>query len=571
MTEINFKGKEFVYNHHLAVPFRPLVPDESKGIGPVALDGNLIVHGDNLHALKALLPLYAGKVDCIFIDPPYNTGNENWCYNDNVNAPMIRDWLAANPIGIEDGLRHDKWCAMMWPRLRLLFELLADDGVMFICIDDNELYNLRLMLDELSGNPSNWIGTIVWKNVTDNNPTRIAVEHEYIVCFSKDKEAIARVWKSQFSDVKDLLIRVGEDFATRFPDAEEMQAEYTRWFRAHKSELWPLDRYKYIDGDGIYTGSQSVHNPGREGYRYDVLHPKTGQPCKQPLMGYRFPEETMQELLAQDKVLFGDDHNKIIELKVYAKDFLDKLPSVIELDGRTAAYELRQLFPEKKKAFDNPKPTQLVDKILSYATNKASIVLDSFAGSGTTAHSVMNLNAKDDGQRKFILVEGEDYAEELTRERVARVQSGVPDAKVEPIQSGLGGSFTYCALGDPVELDKVLSGETLPTFEGIGSVLFHMATARAFDPADFRPDDFYLGKTEGQHVWLIYRPDLDWLKSPDAALTLKGAKEIAATDPDARHLVFAPARYVSQKMLAEQNLPVEFVPLPFALYRIDRS
>ena len=117
----------------------------------------------------------------------------------------------------------------------------------------------------------------------------------------------------------------------------------------------------------------------------------------------------------------------------------------------------------------------------------------------------------------------------------------------------------------------MLSGETLPTFEGIGSVLFHMATARAFDPADVRPNDFYLGKTEGQHVWLIYKPDLDWLKSPDAALTLKGAKEIAATDPDTRHLVFAPARYVSQKMLAEQNLPVEFVPLPFALYRIDRS
>lgn len=128
MTELSFKGKEFVYNHHLAVPFRPLVPHADKGIGPVALDGNLIVHGDNLDALKSLLPLYAGNVDCIFIDPPYNTGNEGWAYNDNVNSPMIKEWLAANPIGIEDGLRHDKWCAMMWPRLRLLHELLADDG-----------------------------------------------------------------------------------------------------------------------------------------------------------------------------------------------------------------------------------------------------------------------------------------------------------------------------------------------------------------------------------------------------------------------------------------------------------
>ena len=351
MTELSFKGKEFVYNHHLAVPFRPLELHSDKSIGDPILDGNLIIHGDNLNALKALLPLYAGKVDCIFIDPPYNTGNEGWCYNDNVNAPMVREWLESNPVGIEDGLRHDKWCAMMWPRLRLLFELLSDNGVIFLCIDDNELYNLRLMLDELSGNSSNWIGTIVWKNVTDNNPSRIAVEHEYIVCFSSNKEAVEKVWKSQFSDVKDLLIRVGAEFAAEHPDPEEMQVAYTNWFREHKKELWPLDRYKYIDGDGIYTGSQSVHNPGREGYRYDVLHPKTGKACKQPLMGYRFPEDTMEQLLEQDKVLFGKDHNKIIELKVYAKDFLDKLPSVIELDGRTAAYELRQIFPDRKKAF----------------------------------------------------------------------------------------------------------------------------------------------------------------------------------------------------------------------------
>lgn len=350
-----------------------------------------------------------------------------------------------------------------------------------------------------------------------------------------------------------------------------MQLAYTAWFREHRGELWPLDRYKYIDADGIYTGSQSVHNPGREGYRYDVIHPKTGKPCKQPLMGYRFPEETMRDLLAQDRILFGEDHDKIIELKVYAKDFLDKLPSVIELDGRTAAYELRQLFPDREKAFDNPKPTQLVDKILSYAAKKDSLVLDSFGGSGTTAHSVMNLNAKDGGQRRFILVEGEDYADELTRERVMRVQRGVPGAQLEPFRSGLGGTFTYCTLGDPIDLDRVLNGEILPSYAGLGAALFHMATNQALDPATVREDEFYLGATESQHVWLIYKPDLDWLKSPEAALTLARAKEFAATDPDKKHLVFAPARFVSQKMLAEQNILVEFVPLPFALYRIDRS
>ena len=571
MTELNFKGKEFVYNHHLSVPFRPLVMHEEKGVGEPSLDGNLIIHGDNLHALKALLPLYAGKVDCIFIDPPYNTGNEGWCYNDNVNAPMIKEWLEANPIGIEDGLRHDKWSAMMWPRLRLLFDLLSDSGVIFICTDDNELYHLRVMLDEISGNPDNWIGTIVWKNVTDNNPTRIAIEHEYIVCFAKHKEQVEKIWKSAFSGVKQLLIKVGCEFSEKYSDDEELQREYTKWFRQSKSELWPLDRYKYIDSEGVFTGSQSVHNPGREGYRYDVIHPGTGHPCKQPLMGYRFPEETMREMLDAGKVIFGQDHHKIVEIKVYAKDYLEKLPSVIELDGRTAAYELRDIFSDRGKAFDNPKPTQLMDKILGFATSQNSIVLDSFAGSGTTAHAVQSLNMRDKGQRRFILVECEDYADEITRERVCRVMCGISDAKNNELKRGLGGSFTYCTLGDPIELESLLIGESLPPWEPLGAMLFNMATNHALDPGMVREVDSYLGEAGDQQVWLIYKPDLEWLKSPAAALTLTRAREIAATGPDKQHLVFGAARYVSHKMLAEQNIPVEFVPLPFALYRIDRS
>jgi adenine-specific DNA-methyltransferase len=186
VTELNFKGKEFVHSHHLAVPFRPLVPDESKGIGPLALDGNLIIHGDNLHALKALLPLYAGAVDCVIIDPPYNTGTESWNYNDNVNSPMIRGWLNANPIGIEDTLRHDKWCAMMWPRLRLLYELLADDGCMFVTIDDNEIQRLRGILDELFG-VDRFVATFAWqsKDTPGNNSAGIAETHNYVVLYSK--------------------------------------------------------------------------------------------------------------------------------------------------------------------------------------------------------------------------------------------------------------------------------------------------------------------------------------------------------------------------------------------------
>ena len=270
-------------------------------------------------------------------------------------------------------------------------------------------------------------------------------------------------------------------------------------------------------------------------------------------------------------------------------------------------------------------PRRLLERILELITDPSALILDSFAGSGTTGHAAIEVNKRDGGNRRFILVEMEDYADRLMAERVRRVINGYGfkgtqrtellrekitwtklrtadrlTQKVEALENlhgheydrirkevkdgeliitgekaiaeraeGLGGMFTYCTLGDPVELDKVLSGETLPSYPGIGAALFHMATNRVLDPAAVREDDFYLGATEGQHVWMIYRPDLEWLKSPEAALTLTWAKTFAAIDPDKRHLVLAPARYVSQKMLAEQNIPVEFVPLPFALYRID--
>jgi adenine-specific DNA-methyltransferase len=231
---------------------------------------------------------------------------------------------------------------------------------------------------------------------------------------------------------------------------------------------------------------------------------------------------------------------------------------------RQAKAMLRDMFGTAD-LFATPKPVELIERIISLLNRDDALFLDSFGGSGTTAHAVLRANARDNGTRQVILVETEDYADTLTAERVRRAISGYESTK------GLGGTFTYCTLGAPVELDKVLTGETLPSFTGIGAALFHMATSRALDPKQVREADFYLGEANGQHVWLIYKPDLDWLKTPEAALTLSRARAFAESDPKKRHLVFAPARYVSQKMLAEQNIPVEFVPLPFALYRIDRS
>lgn len=187
MPELHFKGKEFVYNHHLSVPYRPLVIHGDKSVGATHdLNGNLIIHGDNLHALKALLPLYAGKVDCVFIDPPYNTGNEGWCYNDNVNSPMLKEWLASNPVGIEDGLRHDKWLAMMYPRIKLLHELLSDAGSFWMTLDDNEIHRARAMLDEIFGDDA-FAACIVWqkKYAVANDQQGIAPMHDYLLVYQK--------------------------------------------------------------------------------------------------------------------------------------------------------------------------------------------------------------------------------------------------------------------------------------------------------------------------------------------------------------------------------------------------
>ena len=192
MTLFSFKGKEAVYNHHLAVPYRPLVADGSKGVGEVDLSGNLIVQGDNLHGLKSLMPLYGGKVDCVFIDPPYNTGNEGWSYNDNVHAPHIQEWLEANPIATDDQLRHDKWCAMMYPRLRLLHELLADTGIFWITLDDGEAHRAKLMLDEIFGE-ENFLSTVIWNSTKSmTNTSLISEAHTHLVIFAKNIDYLTK-------------------------------------------------------------------------------------------------------------------------------------------------------------------------------------------------------------------------------------------------------------------------------------------------------------------------------------------------------------------------------------------
>lgn len=377
---------------------------------------NLFIEGDNLEALKLLQETYLGQVKMIYIDPPYNRkkGN-NLVYRDDFVGNTY-EYLTQSNQADEQGYRlvanteangrfHSDWLGMMYQRLRVARNLLAPAGVVAISIDDAETANVLHLCYEVFGE-SNFVGTLIWKNATDNNPTNIAVEHESIHVFARSKSDLEGVWKSSVSDVKEVLLKIGNDLIEKHPnDSESLQAAYTNWFRENKSQLGPLDRYKYIDNGGVYTGSQSVHNPGKEGYRYDVLHPTTGKPCKEPLMGYRFPKETMDRLLSEERILFGEDETKIIELKVYASEFEDKLSSVFELDGRTGPYDLKALFPEGKKVFSNPKPVLLMERLVSFMTGPQDICLDMFAGSSTLAHATLELNRREGGSRRFISIQ----------------------------------------------------------------------------------------------------------------------------------------------------------------------
>ncbi|HHQ6546949.1 TPA: site-specific DNA-methyltransferase [Serratia fonticola] len=389
---------------------------------------NLLIKGDNLEVLKHIVNAYTEKVKMIYIDPPYNTGKDGFVYNDDRKfTPELLSDLAGIDINeatrildftIKGSSSHSAWLTFIYPRLYIARELMKEDGAIFISIDNNEFSQLKLVCDEIFGE-QNYVGDIVWKNATDNNPSNIAVEHEYIIVYAKNKEQLESEWKSNISDVKDLLINIGKEFTSKY-SGDELKGKYTQWYREHKSELWPLDRYKYIDQDGVYTGSQSVHNPGKEGYRYDVLHPETKKPCKQPLMGYRFPSETMDRLLSEEKIIFGDNENKIIELKVYAKDYKQKLSSVINLDGRTATNELKELFPEMTQPFTNAKTIKLVEDLISFACDGKGIILDFFAGSGTTAHTVFSLNHKNKTSYQFITVQ----LDEPTKEKSDALKHG---------------------------------------------------------------------------------------------------------------------------------------------------
>jgi adenine-specific DNA-methyltransferase len=597
MPELHFKGKEFVFNHHLSVPYRPLIAHPDQSVGDDS--DNLIIQGDNLHALKALLPRYAGRVDCIFIDPPYNTGNENWSYNDNVNSPIMREWLDSNPVNREDMLRHDKWLCMMYPRLKLLHELLSENGSFWMTLDDNEIHRARMVMDEVFGE-ENFVATVIWQKVYSpkNTARHFSEDHDYLVVYAKN----AAEWTPDF-----------------LPRTDEMEARYSNPDNDPRGDWKASD----LSARNYYSlGTYSIECP-------------SGRVIQGPPSGRYWQVKTEKfRLLDSDKrIWWGEDGNSTPAIKRFLAEVKQgRVPQTLwfyQDVGHTqdAKKELLSIlsFATSDDVFVTPKPSRLIERVLQLATEENSIILDSFAGSGTTAHAVLALNRKDGGNRRFILVECEDYADTLTAERVRRVINGyefqgtqkeellrekitlktfkkakdllrqiqaIEELNVQRFDSitktikdgeltvtgekkitervdGLGGGFNYYTLGEPLDLDKLLTGELLPDYASIGAWLFHTATGEPLSPEKIDDTTWYLGESTSYHFWLVYKPDLDFLKSREAALTLSLAEKISGTYPGKRHLVFAPARFAPSAMLAP--LGVEHAPLPFALYRFEKD
>ncbi|MCD1644525.1 site-specific DNA-methyltransferase [Aurantimonas coralicida] len=568
MPTLEFKGKPFVYSHHLSVPFRELRIDAGKSLsgadGP-NLDDNLIIHGDNLEALKALLPRYAGKVDVIYIDPPYNTGKDDWRYNDRVSSPLMEAWLGSI-VNKEDMERHEKWLCMIWPRLQILKELLAPHGIVFVSIDDNEVHALKMLLAEIFGE-DNWLGTLVWKNATDNNPSRVAIEHEYIHAFARDKDETATVWKAPHVDLKEVMLAKGAELIATFPGDDDLSAAYKAWHKGVKAQLGPLAGYDLIDRKGIYTASRSVHNPGKMGYVWELFNPKTNQDVPKPLMGYRFPEDTRDKLLAEDRIIFSDDPDQLIRLKTYLENYQEKMPSVVEIDGRRGSNELRQMsFGLPPLTFKNPKTYTLIEWLLSYVAKSDALVLDSFAGSGTTAHAVLALNKADGGTRRFVLVEAEAYADHLTAERVRRAIRGVAGASDTTIRDGLNGSFTYCVLGDEMDLERFFAGDgSAPAWDRLAEYVAYTATGATLKVGEEGPDG-YAGVVGGIRLHLIYRPNQTWMRSNEAMLDMATAERIAKAANGQPVLVFAAGKFMAQKVLT--SMALTFCQLPYSIHRI---
>ncbi len=577
MPTLEWIGKDKVINHHLDVPYRVLERKYSYDEGGQHEEDNgsenMIIHGDNLDALKSLLPQYEGRVKCIYIDPPYNTGNEGWVYNDNVNDPRIKKWLG-EVVGKEgeDLSRHDKWLCMMYPRLKLLQRLLSDDGAIFISIDDTEYANLKCICDEIFG-LNCFVSNISWQRTysTRNDSKGIVNEVEHVLCYSKIPN-----WQPQ-----------------KLPRTAEMNAKYGN----------PDNDVAMWRPDNAYAPGAATH----QGMVYAIQHPFTGE-MLYPSNGrcWTFGQEQMLEIMcgwcpyelkelddaeqrahicgvSKDEIRDGvkaivlaqsvEESSRLAQIvydkgpwprfffskggrggiarKTYLDNVGGKLPTnfwPFTHAGHTdeAKKEMLAIF-DGRATFDTPKPERLIEYVLKIAGSKDAIVLDTFAGSGTTAHAVLKANKEDGGNRKFILVEMMDYADSITAERVKRVIQGYGTGK--QAVAGTGGSFSYYELGEPL-----MNGDNLNEEVGTDKIREYVffTETKCRLPEAHGDEPYYLGEHANNAYCFYYEKDAVTTLNRDFLHTVK-------TKADG-YVIYADLRTLSEEELERHHITFKKIP-----------
>lgn len=564
MPTLDWIGKKKVVNHHLDVPFKVLNKQYTfSADGKAKNSENKIIHGDNLEALKALLPEYEGKIKCIYIDPPYNTGKEKWVYNDNVNDPRIKKWLG-EVVGQEgeDLTRHDKWLCMMYPRLKLLQKLLSEDGAIFISIDDNEHTNLKLICDEIFGS-ENFIGNLSVENNPKGrkNSNFISVSSEYLLIYAKEKENLyfeENIPKKR----KDLVIDeetgryvhnsgkrvlVGENDFNEIITDFSTDKHYSVYYNKETQSL------KIKKENKIDAINQDLINKGFERF-------------------ISFYEDNFVENTYTSKKLLELFNNKALVFKnqkIYEKNFNTsiRIKSIVsnreylavvndrevnyKLDVKTtsAGQELKDIFGTVKIPFENPKNVGLINLILTLFNDKNMVVLDSFAGSGTTAHALLNLNKLDRGNRKFILIELNDYAESITAERVKRVIKGYGKEKNKV--EGLGGDFNFYELGEPLLVDGLLN-EKVDVSNIREYIWFTETHSKLLTNLQTTDNEYFLGKNNDAGYWFYYKKNEETCLNYEFLSTMK-------TKAD-QYIIYADVCRLPDSFLKEHNIVFKKIP-----------
>ena len=532
MPTLDWIGKSKVVNHHLDVPYKVLERQYSfDKDGKHAEDNgseNMIIHGDNLEALKSLLPQYEGRIKCIYIDPPYNTGNENWVYNDNVNDPKIKKWLG-KVVGQEgeDLSRHDKWLCMMYPRLKLLHRLMAKDGVIFISIDDNELYNLKMICDEIFGSNC-FVSNISWQRTysTRNDSKGIVSEVEHILCYSKQPNwqpnklprtaEMNSMYKNPDNDIQPwasdnpfapgAATHQGMVYAIQNPFSGEFMypSNSACWRYQQDTMLEIMNGWTEYELKDINDRAKRAEICGvsEEDVRSDVKAIILSKPLSEA-------KEDANRILKRGqwpKFYFTKNGKGGVRRKTYLDSVGGKPPTNLwqySDTGHTdeAKKTLLSIF-DGKATFDTPKPARLIEMVIKVACDKESIILDSFAGSGTTAHAVLNMNKQDGGNRKFILIEMMDYADSITAERVRRVINGYGDGK--KAVEGTDGDFSYFELGQPIFNGEMLNEEIGE--DEIRKYVYFTETKQPLEPR--RADEpYFLGKYVDNAYYFYYEKE----------------------------------------------------------------